>query len=104
MVTIASCLHVYSIIIHKLFPLFCNSIYSNLMVSLMYWYIFKNPVYNNTLFLCCLNLLFKDIWYAWLSGQNMTVLKSSISNSYDFLHILGCLWQKLHTVVDRVAD
>lgn len=34
----------------------------------------------------------------------MTVLKSSISNSYDFLHILRCLWQNLHTVVDRVAD
>lgn len=74
------------------------------MVFLMYWYIFKNLIYNNTLFLCCLNLLFKDIWYVWLSGQNMTVLKSSISNSYDFLHILRCLWQKLHTVVDRVAD
>lgn len=84
------------------FPLFCNNIYLNLWYPNVLVYL-KNSIYNNTLFLCCLNLLFKDIWHVWLSGQNMTVLKSSISNSYDFLHILRCLWQKLHTMVDRVS-
>lgn len=95
------CLQAYPISIYKLFP---SSVFKPNGIPNVLVYFLKNPIYNNTLFLCCLNLLFKDIWYVWLSGQNMTVLKSSISNSYDFLHILRYLWQKLQTVVDRVAD